>query len=42
VAARLWRTGGPVKTALARELIELIAAAPAVRGRTVHVVADTA
>lgn len=42
VAARLWRKGGPVKTALARELIELIAAAPAVRGRTVHVVADTA
>ncbi|HEX3923826.1 MAG TPA: transposase [Streptosporangiaceae bacterium] len=41
-AARLWRKGGPVKTALARELIELIAAAPAVRGRTVHVVADTA
>jgi hypothetical protein len=33
VAARLWRRGGPAKTALARELIELIAAAPARRGR---------
>lgn len=42
VAARLWRKGGPAKTALARELIELIAAARAVRGRAVHVVADTA
>jgi len=29
VAARLWRRRGPAKTALARELIELIAAAPA-------------
>jgi len=42
VAARLWRKGGPPKTALARELIELIAAAPGRRGRTVHVVADSA
>jgi hypothetical protein len=42
VAARLWRRGGPAKTALARELIELIAAAPARRRRAVHVVADTA
>jgi DDE superfamily endonuclease len=42
VAARLWRRGGPAKTALARELIELIAAAPARRGRAVHVVADSA
>jgi DDE superfamily endonuclease len=42
VAARLWRRGGPAKTALARELIELIAAAPARRGRAVHVVADCA
>lgn len=42
VAARLWRRGGPVKTALARELIELIAAAAARRGRRVHVVADNA
>lgn len=41
-AARLWRKGGPAKTRLARELIELIAAAPARRGRTVHVVADNA
>jgi DDE superfamily endonuclease len=41
VAARLWRRGGPAKTALARELIELVAAAPACR-RTVHVVADSA
>jgi hypothetical protein len=42
VAARLWRRGGPAKTALARELIELIAAAPARRSRAVHVVADCA
>lgn len=42
VAARLWRRGGPAKTQLARELIELIASAPACRGRAVHVVADTA
>jgi hypothetical protein len=42
VAARLWRRGGPAKTQLARELIELIAAAPACRRRAVHVVADTA
>jgi hypothetical protein len=40
VAARLWRKGGPAKTQLARELIGLIAAAPACRGRAVHVVAD--
>jgi hypothetical protein len=42
VAARLWRRGGPAKTALARELIELIAAAPACRRRAVHVVAGSA
>jgi DDE superfamily endonuclease len=42
VAARLWRKGGPAKTQLARELIGLIAAAPARRGRAVHVVADAA
>jgi hypothetical protein len=42
VAARLWRKGGPPKTRLARELIGLIAAAPACRGRAVHVVADSA
>ena len=42
VAARLWRRGGPARTALARELIGLIAAAPACRGRIVHVAADTA
>ena len=42
VAARLWRRGGPARTALARELIELMAAAPACRGRTVHVAADSA
>lgn len=41
-AARLWRRGGPAKTALARELIGLIAAAPACRRRGVHVVADSA
>ena len=40
VAARLWRKGGPPKTRLARELIEMITAAPACRGRAVHVVAD--
>jgi hypothetical protein len=40
VLARLWRKGGPAKTAIARELIETIAAH--VRGRTVHVVADGA
>jgi hypothetical protein len=40
VLARLWRKGGPAKTVLARELIELIAAAT--RGRGVHVVADGA
>jgi len=42
VAARLWRKGGPAKTRLARELIELIAAAPGRRGRALHVVADIA
>jgi DDE superfamily endonuclease len=42
VAARLWRRGGPAKTALARELIGLIAAAPGCRRRAVHVVADSA
>ena len=42
VAARLWRRGGPAKTQLARELIELIVAAPACRRRGVHVVADSA
>jgi len=41
-AARLWRRGGPAKTQLARELTGLIAAAPARRGRAVHVVADIA
>ena len=41
-AARLWRRGGPPRTALARELTGLIAAAPACRGRTVHVTADSA
>jgi hypothetical protein len=38
VLARLWRKGGPTKTVLARELVEVIAAHS--RGRTVHVVAD--
>jgi hypothetical protein len=42
VAVRLWRKGGPAKTRLARELTGLIAAAPASRGRAVHVVADNA
>jgi len=42
VAARLWRKGDPAKTELARELTGLIAAAPARRGRAVHVVADGA
>jgi hypothetical protein len=41
-AARLWRQGGPAKTVLARELTGLMAAAPACRGRTVHVAADSA
>jgi hypothetical protein len=40
VLARLWRKGGPPKTVLARELIEVIAAAT--RGRGVHVVGDGA
>jgi hypothetical protein len=40
VLARLWRKGGPAKTVLARELIEMIAAAA--RGRGVHVVGDGA
>jgi hypothetical protein len=39
VLLRLWRKGGPTKTALARDLIEVIAAAR--RGRLVHVVADS-
>jgi len=41
-AARLWRRRGPAKTALARELTGLIAAAPACRRRAVHLFADTA
>jgi hypothetical protein len=40
VLARLWRKGGPTKTVLARELVEVIATHT--RGRTVHVVADGA
>ena len=40
VLTRLWRKGGPAKTVLARELIEVIATHT--RGRTVHVVADGA
>jgi hypothetical protein len=40
VLARLWRPGGPTKTALAKELISLIARAR--RDRTIHVVADSA
>jgi hypothetical protein len=40
VLARLWRKGGPPKTALAGELIEAIAAAT--RSRVVHVVVDGA
>jgi hypothetical protein len=40
VAARLWRKGGPARTELARELIGLVAASPACRGRAVHVIAD--
>jgi hypothetical protein len=40
VLARLWRPAGPTKNTLARELIELIAAAR--RGRAIHVVADSA
>jgi hypothetical protein len=40
VLTRLWRKGGPAKTVLARQLIELIAVAA--RGRMVHVVADGA
>jgi DDE superfamily endonuclease len=39
VLARLWRKGGPTKTTLAREMVELLAA---VAGRTVHVVGDGA
>jgi hypothetical protein len=41
-AARLWRRRGPAKTALARELTGLLAAAPACRRRAVHVVAGSA
>jgi hypothetical protein len=40
VLARLWRKGGPAKTVIARELVEVIAAATS--GRGVHVVADGA
>lgn len=40
VLTRLWRKGGPAKTVLARELVEVIATAA--RGRMVHVVADGA
>jgi hypothetical protein len=40
VLTRLWRKGGPAKTVLARELVEVIAAHT--RGRTMHVVADGA
>jgi DDE superfamily endonuclease len=40
ILARLWRKGGPAKTVLARELVEVIAAA--IRGRMVHVIADGA
>jgi hypothetical protein len=40
VLMRLWRKGGPTKTVLARQLVEVIAAAR--RGRLVHVVADSA
>jgi DDE superfamily endonuclease len=40
VLTRLWRKGGPAKTVLARELIEVIATAT--RGRMVHVIGDGA
>ncbi len=40
VLARLWRKGGPAKTVLARDLVEVIATATP--GRVVHVVADGA
>lgn len=40
VLARLWHPGGPTKTALAQELIRLVAVAR--RDRAVHVVADSA
>ncbi len=40
VLARLWRKGGPPKTVLTRELVEVIAVAT--RGRGVHVVGDGA
>jgi hypothetical protein len=40
VLTRLWHKGGPAKTVLARELVEVIATHA--RGRTVHVVADGA
>jgi hypothetical protein len=39
VLARLWRKGGPTKTALGREMVEVLAAAG---GRTMHVVGDGA
>jgi hypothetical protein len=37
--ARLWHRSGPTKTTLAREMVELIAAA--VPNRTMHVVGDS-
>jgi hypothetical protein len=40
VLARLWHKGGPAKTTLAREMVEMLATAA--RGRVVHVVADGA
>lgn len=40
VLARLWRTGGPTKTALARDMITMIAAARP--DRRFHVIADSA
>jgi hypothetical protein len=40
VLARLWRPGGPIKTAVAHELISMIARAR--RDRVIHVVADSA
>src|SRR2546430_10915541 len=40
VLARLWRKGGPTKTALARQMVEVLAGAAT--GRTVDVVGDGA
>jgi hypothetical protein len=40
VLMRLWRKGGPTKTTLAHQLVEVLAAAAA--GRIVHVVGDSA